>query len=612
MSETTSIRIKCTCGKQLKAKPSLAGKRVKCPACGVTVQIPKRGKAGTKVNEQPVTQVHAADNPTTKSASQSRPRATNLPPKPSPSQASRTLQQTPRKKGKLSAPLIAAIAGIGGLVILVLVLIGVVALSFFGPGENTSLSVADATADVRRPSQDQVSASDAQTTGEDTSATAPRDWSLTEEEKSALVRHDIGLGLTMLGPSNAEINRRPAFDSAVIADFSENFCVNVSKRPNERVLWENEYKQLKQQPPQLSDIVLDEGDLVIRNLGETCVFFALVSVNGEEIRCTTCGGTTIDFSRADCEKMIKCVMSMQHTSTRPGSVESEPDPVTVVNADANREEAIAAIEELGGSVTSSDEGTKLELSGDISDAHMVYLKHFPETTSLTITSEAVTDAGLKHLKHLNKIKHLRISAGLTVSSVSDSGLVHMKPLTELESLYLGGCIITDEGLTEVAGLTNLRSLDLFSCRRITDDGFAELATLAYLEDLSVQSTGISGEGLQHLTACENLTTLDVGYNPITSSGMIQIGQLTQLKKLTLTHAWLPRRTDAFADSDLQSLAGLTNLETLNLRLNNITDAGLTHLHGLKNLRSLSIPRNKEVTSAGIEELERALPECSIK
>ena len=37
------IRVTCQCGKAVKAKPSLAGKRVKCPACGQALDIPSLG-----------------------------------------------------------------------------------------------------------------------------------------------------------------------------------------------------------------------------------------------------------------------------------------------------------------------------------------------------------------------------------------------------------------------------------------------------------------------------------------------------------------------------------------------------------------------------------------
>jgi hypothetical protein len=37
-----SIQLTCACGKSLKAKDELAGKRVKCPGCGAAFPVPSR------------------------------------------------------------------------------------------------------------------------------------------------------------------------------------------------------------------------------------------------------------------------------------------------------------------------------------------------------------------------------------------------------------------------------------------------------------------------------------------------------------------------------------------------------------------------------------------
>src|SRR5712691_9972806 len=40
---TMTIRITCPCGKQLQARDDYAGKRVKCPTCGKTLAVPGGG-----------------------------------------------------------------------------------------------------------------------------------------------------------------------------------------------------------------------------------------------------------------------------------------------------------------------------------------------------------------------------------------------------------------------------------------------------------------------------------------------------------------------------------------------------------------------------------------
>jgi hypothetical protein len=52
------------------------------------------------------------------------------------------------------------------------------------------------------------------------------------------------------------------------------------------------------------------------------------------------------------------------------------------------------------------------------------------------------------------------------------------------------------------------------------------------------------------------------------------------------------------------------LRTLNLSDTPISDAGLEHLKGLTQLQGLMLAHTK-VTDAGVRELQKALPKCSI-
>jgi hypothetical protein len=37
-----TIRVACKCGKTFAAQPHLAGKRIKCPSCGVPMTVPEQ------------------------------------------------------------------------------------------------------------------------------------------------------------------------------------------------------------------------------------------------------------------------------------------------------------------------------------------------------------------------------------------------------------------------------------------------------------------------------------------------------------------------------------------------------------------------------------------
>lgn len=36
-----SVRLECSCGKKLSIKDEMAGRRIKCPACGAVLTIPR-------------------------------------------------------------------------------------------------------------------------------------------------------------------------------------------------------------------------------------------------------------------------------------------------------------------------------------------------------------------------------------------------------------------------------------------------------------------------------------------------------------------------------------------------------------------------------------------
>ncbi|MGA2035645.1 MAG: hypothetical protein ABSG68_25635 [Thermoguttaceae bacterium] len=64
------------------------------------------------------------------------------------------------------------------------------------------------------------------------------------------------------------------------------------------------------------------------------------------------------------------------------------------------------------------------------------------------------------------------------------------------------------------------------------------------------------------------------------------------------------------DAGLKRLEGLTGLQSLSLG-DRVTDAGLEHLKGLTQLHALNLQATK-VTDAGIQGLQKALPNCKIR
>lgn len=71
-----------------------------------------------------------------------------------------------------------------------------------------------------------------------------------------------------------------------------------------------------------------------------------------------------------------------------------------------------------------------------------------------------------------------------------------------------------------------------------------------------------------------------------------------------------------ADADLRHLKSLPNVKYLQLHRVQLSDAGLAHIAGLKKLKQLELsglylPPVTSITQTGVNELQKALPNCSI-
>ncbi len=64
------------------------------------------------------------------------------------------------------------------------------------------------------------------------------------------------------------------------------------------------------------------------------------------------------------------------------------------------------------------------------------------------------------------------------------------------------------------------------------------------------------------------------------------------------------------DAQLKHVAGLKNLQVLDLSSTRVTNVGLKELVGLKNLRWLNLS-TADVTPKGIAALQKDLPKCKI-
>ena len=100
-----------------------------------------------------------------------------------------------------------------------------------------------------------------------------------------------------------------------------------------------------------------------------------------------------------------------------------------------------------------------------------------------------------------------------------------------------------------------------------------------------------------------VTGLHLSVSDITNDGLAHLAGLENLQ-------WLDLMNTQVGDAGLAQLARLKNLQWLNLSDTQVGDAGLAHLTGLKNLQRLHLI-NTQVTDAGVAKLKEDLPNCDI-
>ena len=245
--------------------------------------------------------------------------------------------------------------------------------------------------------------------------------------------------------------------------------------------------------------------------------------------------------------------------------------------------AVREISEMGGSVVIDESRPDKPVvsvnlvSEKVSDAGLECLEDLHELQSLDLSAPhklvplrgigpqplnvewlptGFTGAGLRHIKGLTNLKSL----DLTGTTVDDAGLENIEGLTQLESLNLSLTPLTSAGMKHLKGLSSLR-LEL-TRTKVDDSGLESLSDLAHLQSLNLWGTRVTGTGLIHLKNLAELRTLS-----ITAYKLDHLKGLTHLRRLTIDSPG-----NALDDAELVNLKELADLEWLELRSGNITDA----------------------------------------
>jgi serine/threonine protein kinase len=153
-------------------------------------------------------------------------------------------------------------------------------------------------------------------------------------------------------------------------------------------------------------------------------------------------------------------------------------------------------------------------------------------------------------------------------------------LTGLRALRIPGSDMSDSGLVALTPLGDLEMLDLTGCKSVTENGWQRLESFPHLSQLILDSTSIG------------------------DAGLAQVGRQSELTLLLLD------RCKNLTSGSLRHLAGLPVLRFLTLTNTSIDDEAVIRLSQLKSLRVLDVQRTN-ISLTGIEELQKALPQCAI-
>ena len=149
--------------------------------------------------------------------------------------------------------------------------------------------------------------------------------------------------------------------------------------------------------------------------------------------------------------------------------------------------------------------------GRIGDESLKVFGQMPALSRLTLQQNDFTDAGLEHLAKSKQLRSLWL--GMNRTTFTDAGLQHLARLTGLEQLNFQESSISDRGAAALKDLHELRMLDLGGKgATITDASVDVLLTLTKLEQLTLWKSGLTKEGVKRLMTLPTLKGLSLNIN----------------------------------------------------------------------------------------------------
>ena len=259
-------------------------------------------------------------------------------------------------------------------------------------------------------------------------------------------------------------------------------------------------------------------------------------------------------------------------------------------------------------------------------AFFEHLGHVTTLESLNIISTKFNDEWMPHVARLTNLKSLRFTNN---GKLTDAGMEQLAGLRNLERFSFVGTAITGSAYAKFDGFTKLTRVS-HRGSNIHDGGLKELCEhLPNLENLSLAHAKFTDAGAPHLAKLTKLKGLELGASKATPRALesilklpldyLQLGEgfdgpeciplikgITTLKRLTLTNAV------KFSDAELTAVAGLTQLEHLELKAP-FPDERLPLLKDFAFLKSMRlVPAKDSFTAESQAKIKALLPKTEMQ
>lgn len=176
-------------------------------------------------------------------------------------------------------------------------------------------------------------------------------------------------------------------------------------------------------------------------------------------------------------------------------------------------------------------------------------------------------------------------------------------VSSVSHIMLRTKFVTDATLKQVSLHPGLIGFNVSGRLSVTAVGIAELKKCPYLRSLFFDGVSVSMDMVSEIAQLSELRYLGINETPVTGEMVEVITRLPKLESLGLN-------SSGITDDDAVQIAKMTTLNTLLVDRTKITDKGLAILKGLSGLTIFSI-RGLAVTPQAVAELEAALPKCKV-